>query len=218
MGKHHNTRSNKIQKKKKPELKEGELPNVDFYSDLRKSEPEGDYHKTIISEWFGNRKILEYHHGYIQWLFPTTETSLNDEAYQLSPTEIEVFCKSEQLQKKLIMSFQMMLDFYGMNLTQDGKITRHEYYQERYRHLNKRANDHNFMRITRIIKCLCLCGLESYAVQFVKILVEEIFIEKTFTNLQVAKNSCKKFFIPSLPKQYQQNFFDIINEKNEKKK
>ena len=217
MGKKRNTSSKKPQKKTKPELKEGEVPNVEFYSDIRKSEPEGDFHKTIISDWFGNRKILEYHHGYIQWLFPITETGLNDEAYELSNLEIEIFNKSEELQKKILLSFQMMLDFYGMVLTENGNIIRHDYYRERYKHLNKKINDHNFMRITRIIKCLVLCGLEKYAIEFVKILVDEIYIEKTFTNQQFAKNSCKKFFITSLPKQYQQNFYDIIDKSNVKK-
>jgi hypothetical protein len=205
-------------KKTRPTLKEGELPNVEFYSDLRISQPDGDFHKTIITEWFGNRKLLEYHHGYIQWLFPLSEEpGLNDEAYTLSPTEIQIFRKSTEIQKKILESLQMMLDFFGMELKEDGSIERHKYYLERYKHLNKRTNDHNFMRMTRIIKCLCLCGLEKYAVEFVKILVVEIFVEKSFSNQQTSRKSCEKFFIPSLPKQYQEQFFEIITKSRESK-
>lgn len=211
---------NKKKEKKRPELKEGELPNVEFYSQKRSSEPEGDFINVIHKEWFGERKLLEYHHGYIQWLFPTSEEpGLNNEAYQLSSKEIELFKSTPELQQNLLISFELMLDFFGMKMkdVKTGELERHEEWKERYKHLNKKANEHNFMRITRIIKCLCLTGLEMYATKFVEFLVEEIFIQKVFEN-KTAQGSCEKFFIPSIPKDKQGSLLEIVKNSKTKKK
>lgn len=112
-----------------------------------------------------------------------------------------------------------MLDFFGMKIKdiKSGELERHEEWKERYKHLNKKANEHNFMRITRIIKCLCLIGLEMYAIKFVEFLVEEIFVQKVFEN-KTAQASCEKFFIASIPKDHQTILLEIVkNSKNKKK-
>lgn len=54
---------NKKKQKQRPILKDGEFPNVEFYTLKRQSEPEGDFLNVIHKEWFGERKLLEYHHG-----------------------------------------------------------------------------------------------------------------------------------------------------------
>ena len=52
----------------------------------------------------------------------------------------------------------MMLHFYGMRLVDSatGKVARAEHYRGRYAHLNR--SFHNYLRITRILKCLGECG------------------------------------------------------------
>ncbi len=44
----------------------------------------------IHKEWWGDYRLLEYRHGYIQWLFPIREQGLNYQAQKLNQREIEV--------------------------------------------------------------------------------------------------------------------------------
>lgn len=49
--------------------------NVEFYQGLRISEPFGAAVDTIINRWSLNYRLLERHHGFIQWLFPNSYQS-----------------------------------------------------------------------------------------------------------------------------------------------
>ena len=44
----------------------------------------------MIEDWYGNHKLLEDHHGYIQWIFPLFEGSgVNWDAQRLTYDEAE---------------------------------------------------------------------------------------------------------------------------------
>ena len=51
----------------------------------------GDYIDEIHKEWKGDYDRLEWHHGYIQWLFPIRESGMNWHAQELQSHEIEVY-------------------------------------------------------------------------------------------------------------------------------
>ena len=60
---------------------------------------------------------LERHHDYIQWLFPLPEPSgANASAPLLSQEDIAAFEREEPLRNALLKSFQLMLQFYGLEL------------------------------------------------------------------------------------------------------
>jgi len=67
-----------------------------------------------------------------------------------------------------------MLNFYGMELRdeQTGLIGRGSNWKERYDFLN--TSMHNFLRITRIIKCLGELGFDHYQAPFVEHVLTEI--------------------------------------------
>ena len=54
----------------RPQPASGEDWNVDFYFNTRPSMPDGAVIDVIHEEWDGDFEKLEFHHGYIQWLFP----------------------------------------------------------------------------------------------------------------------------------------------------
>jgi len=142
--------------------------NLEFYSNKRSSKPDGDTIENIHKKWWGNYGLLEAHHGYIQWLFPIREDGLNHYAEQLQLHEAKAIAESEVLQGRIIKSYELMLDFYGMQLVdrKTGTVQRNpENWRNRYNHLNR--SFHNYLRITRILKCLGEVGLEHFKVHFV---------------------------------------------------
>ena len=112
---------------------------------------------------------LEDVHDYIQWLFPAAERSqFNRDAPLLTAADIKEFQRSKPLQDKLRLSFERLLTFYGLTFVPGkpgcavkrgpGFIKKSEEWLTPY--------NHNFLRITRILKCLSLLGLKQEAIAF----------------------------------------------------
>ncbi len=115
-----------------------------------------------IREW--NYDRLEYTHDYVQWLFPTRSRSqFNSSAPTLDEEQIRDFRYSERLQAELHASFRQMLDFYGFCLREgEGQMTieRSPGWKARFENWMTPEN-HNFLRITRIMTSLRTLGLAT---------------------------------------------------------
>ena len=109
---------------------------------------------------------LEQTHDYIQWLFPLPEpSSANPYAPVLLESDMVEFARDERLKSKLLQSLALMLRFYGLALqdTKDGpKITENEDFVARSR-IWLRPCNHNFLRMSRILRSLALLGCNRYA-------------------------------------------------------
>ena len=93
------------------------LPNVEFYNNQIPSKPDGDFIDEIHRTWWGDYDQLEAHHSYIQWLFPIYEgPGVNWRASALTKEESKRMRASEEIGERFVKSYQMMLDFYGMEL------------------------------------------------------------------------------------------------------
>lgn len=94
-------------------------------------------------------------------LFPIREYGMNYESQPLQPGEITVMKQDAHVKSRLIRSYRLLLDFYGMQLDDEasGQLSRNASYRQRFRNLEQSA--HNFLRISRILKCL---GYESFLV------------------------------------------------------
>jgi opioid growth factor receptor-like protein len=118
---------------------------------------------------------LEVRHDFIQILFPLTEPSAHiPSAPVLDAATLAEFQKNPTIQQNLLRSFQLMLRFYGFQLIDrdvpEPRIVPAADFP------TKSANwlflgDHNFLRITRILKCLSACGLPAYAAAFLQALL-----------------------------------------------
>jgi c-di-AMP phosphodiesterase-like protein len=122
---------------------------------------------------------------------------LNSDAQSLTKNESNIFKESKELQSLVIKSFELMLNFYGMELNQEtGKIQRNEkLWKQRYEFLDD--SFHNYLRITRILNCLELVGLGHLKIEWISLFVEEIFQNQLLKN---AKSSLIQFWIPTLRK------------------
>jgi hypothetical protein len=116
---------------------------------------------------------LEGHHSYIQWLFPTNEPSMfNIDAPILDDMQIAQFRVRTDLRYKMLMAFEKMLDFYGFTYLVDSfQIVPKTVINPDTAHWLC-YGDHNYLRITRILKSLKLCGLGYFAHKFYEALTK----------------------------------------------
>lgn len=108
------------------------------------------------SSWFGDYDKLEHKHGYIQWLyvkaypvfvfsetltrFPIREYGMNYESQPLQRHEIAAMKADPIVVERIIRSYELMLDFYGMRLVsvETGLVDRclpPRYFKPRYHNL-----------------------------------------------------------------------------------
>jgi len=104
--------------------------------------------KHVLSDiWGYSFKRLEQGHDYIQLLFPLDEPSAhNPDAPVLTEEDIIVFRGSPELQAMVMVSVHTFMRF--LFFTRESWLTEF---------------DHNHLRITRVIKCLILFGMNSHA-------------------------------------------------------
>ncbi|KAJ3970703.1 opioid growth factor receptor conserved region-domain-containing protein [Lentinula raphanica] len=138
--------------------------NLEFYSNRLRCRPDKLLVDQIHEQWFGDYDKLEYKHGFIQWLFPIREFGMNYESQPLQPHEIEDLKSDPDAIRRVIASYELMLDFYGMRLVslETGEVERSlppRNYKSRYQNLIR--SSHNNLRISRILKCLSELGLEN---------------------------------------------------------
>ncbi len=120
---------------------------------------------------------LEDTHDYIQWLFPLKEKSaFNPSAPVLSEADITTFRSNTKANQKLLLSLARLIDFYGFMASWESgtyQIVRSKDFQKKFR--NWLTNDnHNFLRITRILRSLVCLGAEKHAKAFLKAL-EDVY-------------------------------------------
>jgi len=125
-----------------------------------------------ILQW--DDEALERVHDYIQWLFPLDEPSgANWLAPVLSRDDVAAFAADPSLRASLRRAFLRMLTFYGFGMP-DGQVERvgqEEQVPQLHREANwdaqsrvwLRPHNHNYLRLTRIMKCLTLLGLPDDA-------------------------------------------------------
>ncbi|MGE0041588.1 MAG: opioid growth factor receptor-related protein [Vicinamibacterales bacterium] len=135
---------------------------VDFY---RGRAPD-DAGRTIVSVWGFDAEMLEWRHDFIQWLFPLRSPSgANPSAPVLTDDDVRAFREDPALRARLGRSLDLMLCFYGYAREGDGPATR---IVETPDAAARRENwvtpgNHNFLRLTRILRSLTLLGLGAEA-------------------------------------------------------
>lgn len=150
---------------------------VPFYLN-EKQDPEG---RMIQDMWAWDFEDLECSHDYVQWLFPLSEKStFNSDAPVVDQEVIQAFQSDQQLRQNLLKSFLVMLRFYGLQCVQDVEkvvVSRSDDYPIRKQEWVCMF-DHNYLRITRILKCLMTFGFEDEARAFYECL-QQIYRENS---------------------------------------
>ncbi|KTF74536.1 hypothetical protein cypCar_00046891 [Cyprinus carpio] len=152
------------------------------------------YIEEILTKWRGDYEKLEHNHTYIQWLFPLREQGLNFYAQELTQDEIKEFQSTREAKRRFLLAYTIMLDFFGIKLLdKNGNVARAPNWQDRFQHLNE--SQHNYLRITRILKSLGELGFESFKLPLVHLLLEEALVEGTLPNM---RHSALEYFVYTL--------------------
>jgi hypothetical protein len=148
-------------------VKEAAMSLTEFY----RGQTRDHAGRRIADIWAFSHDELESIHDFIQWLFPLEAPSpVNPEAPTLDARSMAEFSNSPELQANLRKSLAMMLDFYGLEQRQ-GKIVTAA--NSAVRSANwLMPNNHNHLRLTRIMHCLALCGLEAEAKALLQCLLD----------------------------------------------
>ncbi|GAA5880140.1 hypothetical protein JCM3774_004162 [Rhodotorula dairenensis] len=148
--------------------------NLKFYQNRQAARPRRAKCQELQDELRGNWDELESRHDFVQWFFPIREQGVNWEAQPLQPHEVQGIKADPEAMARLLESYRIMLAFYGLRLVNEttGELALADTvparspasYLRRFRNLE--SNPHNFLRITRILKCLGEFGLERYPPSF----------------------------------------------------
>ena len=114
--------------------------------------------RRLADIWSFTNDEFETVHDYIQWLFPLKDVSkFNHDAPLLTDEDIEA------IDKILVRhSFNVMCDFYGIQNNGVGLVKDPNTWNHRSAAWLTKDN-HNFLRLTRIVKCLRLFNLDQEA-------------------------------------------------------
>ena len=148
---------------------------IDFFQN-KITNIDGLKYDDILS--YDNKK-LEDKHKYIQYLFPLPiKSKYNPDAPVIDQIFINEAINNLEIRKNIIKSFLRMLDFYGYSYSVKpfDIIDKGETKQW----LTKQ--NHNYLRITRILKFLMLVKMEFLAYKFVEQLckLKDKFDEDSF--------------------------------------
>lgn len=112
-----------------------------------------DKGRTIDSILRWSNLRLELSHNYIQRVFPTDESSKYARSLKpISPSDISSLVKSEASKNNIRKAYIRMLSLW--------KLDDENYKRKIYRYWNHR-NNHNHLRITRILKCFKLIQMND---------------------------------------------------------
>jgi hypothetical protein len=132
---------------------------LDFYRGTA-TDSEG---RRLEELWTWNDHALEDVHDFIQWLFPLPEPSqFNADAPLLSEQDIAAFHADAALRANLRRSFERILSFLGLMPTADGAVVDGPNFARRTGDIWEEPN-HNWLRISRILRSLTLLGLQTEA-------------------------------------------------------
>jgi hypothetical protein len=121
---------------------------------------------SILNVW--SHDYLEECHSFIQWMFPLKEPSrFNPSAPLLTDEDIKIFRADNLIQSNLSKSLNRMLDFYGFEWENARIVLAPNWTGEWLA-----PNNHNLLRITRILGCLRLVSSYNLADYFMTILNE----------------------------------------------
>jgi Opioid growth factor receptor (OGFr) conserved region len=125
---------------------------------------------TIEEIWTWEGRRVETIHNFIQWLFPLDVPSANSfKAPILTTEDIEEFRTNTEIRNRMMKSLRMMLKYYGFAFAEGGGgIAKANDFEARSGWIY--PNNHNYLRISRMLKCLMLLDFPKEAHMFFSVL------------------------------------------------
>lgn len=119
-----------------------------------------------------NHFWLEHDHKYIQVLFPIDQgTKFNRHAPLVTPEDRAQFAHDPRLPTAHLKALDLMLEFWG--LTRDGERILSLHPLSSRDHVWLKSQDHNQLRITRVIRSLTLLSNQNIAQNLANFVIEQ---------------------------------------------
>jgi hypothetical protein len=116
-----------------------------------------DRGRTLAETQALDHQRMEYYHDFIQWLFPLRQPSgYNPGAPTLTDDDVRAFHDRPELRENLRQSFAAFLAFLGLEYA-DGSVRPAGPVRPRVFEIP----NHNWLRITRVLLCLKILGLDD---------------------------------------------------------
>lgn len=134
-----------------------------FYTGKIPANYKAGYFLKDILNWSDYQ--LEVAHDFIQWLFPDETGGMNSKAPKLNDKDLQALKESKEVRKEIVKSTLRMLNFYGFKvfINEEGEISLAQI-KPLYRKENGKTvglfSEHNYLRITRMIKFLRLMDMQ----------------------------------------------------------
>ena len=126
---------------------------------LKKPDSEG---RMLEEYWEWENDILEHRHDFVQWMLPLDEPSaVNPDAPLVTEEDRAAFQAEPLLRSSMRRSLEGFLGFLGLEMRRGGRVVKRLDFEQRL--YVWRASNHNWLRITRMIKSLRLLGFEKEA-------------------------------------------------------
>lgn len=143
-----------------------------------KKTPAGDSLDDLRKQ---SNKVLEDRHDYIQFMFPSIETSqFNRTAPVVTEGVAAAFRQDENMSHELLLNLRRICIFWDFSIKEEhDKILfslKPEFFSKRAKEVIFRNSSkfHNFLRVTRVIKSLYTLGLEPYAYALKKFVINDL--------------------------------------------
>lgn len=129
-----------------------------------------NYGRSLVEMQNYNYDQLENIHDYIQWMFPSSiRSGVNANAPILTQNDVNYIKKSDKMKQNMKLSLIIFTDFLGLAK---------DYTENKYIIKNNRIElwltpgNHNFLRISRVLRSLILFDLKDEAQQLFNCLAE----------------------------------------------
>ncbi|CAK1364731.1 unnamed protein product [Cercospora beticola] len=148
-----------------------EKPGAPFIVRFYGNEAERDSNGRSLDEILNfDDYDLEDHHDFIQVIFPLPERSpINPSAPIITKAVRDAFLQQELLRSNLFRAFARMASFYAFDVSgtkEAPTLQPKENFVKLARQTWLTRMDHNHLRITRVIRCMRILGLETAATNF----------------------------------------------------
>lgn len=116
-----------------------------------------------ILEW--GDELMECCHNYVQWLFPTDEPSrFNSDAPLIDESVGLAASRDPVVKENFLKGFARFMKFLGLSIvTQSGELqlAKAANFEKRKLMCWEGPQNHNWMRVSRVLRCLQIMGFEE---------------------------------------------------------
>jgi hypothetical protein len=180
-----------------------------FYKNIIPANGKEGYYLNDILKW--SDLELEVRHDYIQWLFPLETAGQNASAPTLTEDDIITFQTDPDIREMVFKATLKMLRFYGFSLNTNWSV-------DQIRKLDHIINgqviglysEHNYLRITRIMKFLNIIRMERLSEIFFLTMCETVSSDETLH--KKVKGKTLQFWMNTQP--FLQSFVQMSRQDN----